>query len=154
MYSSSLALLFIMDSSCFHASVYSLFNLAIFELFDIEEKKRICVNLNWFTNYIYFLTPSDRSSLAKFWIYLWLFIDFQFTKYAYSFFTFFILTVSISLAANQRSQKSIKKIRLCISRLLPTTNIEYSVAKRKIIKYSDLHRWFGYYLFNILVAAI
>lgn len=58
--------------------------------------------------FIFFLTPSDRSRLAKFWIYLWLFIDFQFTKYAYSFFYIHFLTVSISLAANQRSQKSIK----------------------------------------------
>lgn len=108
MYFSSLALLFIMSSSCFHASVYSLFNLAIFELFDIEEKNAFVSISIYFTNYIYFLTPSDRSRLAKFWIYLWLFIDFQFTKYAYSFFYIHFLTVSISLAANQRSQKSIK----------------------------------------------
>lgn len=55
MYFSSLALVFIMSSSCFHASVYSLFNLAIFELFDIEEKKRICLYLNLFYElYLFF----------------------------------------------------------------------------------------------------
>lgn len=159
-----LDLLYVLFFACiviyYEFIVFSCFGVFAVQFGDIwtiwhwRKKNAFVSILIYFTNYIYFLTPIDRSSLAKFWIYLWLFIDFQFTKYTCSFFTFIILTVSISLAANQRSQKSIKNIQLCISRLLPTTNIQYSVAKCKIIKYSDLHRWFGYYFFNILVAAI